>query len=103
MSKFVFNLNKTYLFALNMSILFAVWKILIVNLTVTITVYMVRNITTRNWMLNSSYYVPATPTIKLNITGQYSIIAAHTLNFMDKLNKKLCQLIHRYATVNKEI
>ena len=78
-----------------MSVLFVVWKILILNLTVTIAEYKVRNITIRNWMLNSSYYVPATPTIKLNITGQYSIIAAHALNFMDKLKKKLCQLIHR--------
>ena len=71
-----------------MSVLFAVWKILIVNLTVTIAVYKVRNITIRNSMLNSSYYVPATPTTRLNITGQYSIIAALTLNFMDKLKKK---------------
>ena len=63
-----------------MSVLFVVWKILIVNLSVTIAVYKVRNITIRNWILNSSYYVPATPTTKLNITGQYSIIAAHTLN-----------------------
>ena len=87
-----------------MSVLFAVWKILIVNLTVTIAVYKVRNITFRNWLLNSSYYVPATPTARLNITGQYSIIAALSLNFMDKLKKKkLCQLIHRYATVNKGI
>ena len=70
-----------------MSVLFAVWKILIVNLTVTIAVYKVRNITIRNWMLNSWYYVPATPTTRLNITGQYSIIAALTLNFMDKLKK----------------
>ena len=69
-----------------MSVLFAVWKILIVNLPVTIAVYKVRTI--RNWMLNSSYYVPATPTTRLNITGQYSIIAALTLNFMDKLKKK---------------
>ena len=86
-----------------MSVLFAEWKILIVNLTVTIAVYKVRNITIRNWLLNSSYYVPATPTTRLNITGQYSIIAALTLNFMDKLKKKLRQLIHRYATVNKGI
>ena len=71
-----------------MSVLFAVWKILIVNLTVTIAVYKVRNITIRNWMLNSSYCVPATPTTRLNITGQYSIIAALTLNFMDKLKKE---------------
>ena len=71
-----------------MSVLFAVWKILIVNLTVTIAVYKVRNITIRNWLLNSSYYVPATPTTRLNITGQYSIIAALSLNFMDKLKKK---------------
>ena len=86
-----------------MSVLFAVWKILIVNLTVTIAVYKVRNITIRNWMLNSSHYVPATPPTRLNITGQYSIIAALTLNFMDKFKKNLCQLIHRYATVNKGI
>ena len=86
-----------------MSVLFAVWKILIVNLTVTIAVYKVRNITIRNWMLNSSYYVPATATTRLNITEQHSIIAALTLNFMDKLKKKLRQLIHRYATVNKGI
>ena len=88
-----------------MSVLFAVWKILIVNLTVTIAVYKVRNITIRNWMLNSSYYVPATATTRLNITEQHSIIAALTLNFMDKLKKtkKLSQLIHRYATVNKGI
>ena len=33
-----------------MSVLFAVWKILIVNLTVTIAVYKVRDITIRNWM-----------------------------------------------------
>ena len=71
-----------------MSVLFAVWKILIVNLTVTIAVYKVRNITIRNWMLDSSHYVPATPPTRLNITGQYSIIAALTLNFMDKLKKK---------------
>ena len=67
-----------------MSVLFVVWKILIVNLTVTIAVYKVRNITIRNWILNSSHYVPATPTTKLNITGQYSIIAAHTLNNNNK-------------------
>ena len=67
-----------------MSVLFVVWKILIVNLTVTIAVYKVRNITIRNWILNSSYNVPATLTTKLNITGQYSIIAAHTLNNNNK-------------------
>ena len=53
-----------------MSVLLSVWKILIVNLTITIAVYKVRNITIRNWMLNSSYYVTATPTTRLNITGQ---------------------------------
>ena len=76
-----------------MSVLFAVWKILIVNLTVTIALYKVRNITIRNWLLNSSYYVPATPTTRLNITEQYSIIE----------KKNYCQLIHRYSTVNKGI
>ena len=63
-----------------MFVLFAVWKILIVNLTVTIAVYKVRNITIRNWMSNSSYYVPATPT--------NGLIAAHTLNFMDNFKEK---------------
>ena len=76
-----------------MSVLFAVWKILIVNLTVIIAVYKVRNINIRNWMLKSSYYVPATPATRLNITEQYSIIE----------KKIFCQLIHRYTTVNKGI
>ena len=44
-----------------MSVLFAVWKILILNLTVTIAVYKVGDITFRNWMLNSSYYVQLHP------------------------------------------
>ena len=53
-----------------MSALFPLWKILIVNLTVTIAVYKVRNITIRNWMLNSLYYVPAIPTT----SGKYATV-----------------------------